>query len=131
MYSRTGSRILRASSGSRSASSFIEPLRSAKSTVTCLRSPSRAAFDFRMRSARCCGVYVSGEVKREAVGPVEAEVDPVGWAHSEQKLAVGESAAPQLAHARARGAAHSSQNFAPRRFSCWHRGHFIPGLPAN
>ena len=33
---------MRASSGSRSASSSIEPLRSAKRTVTCLRSPSRA-----------------------------------------------------------------------------------------
>ena len=43
MCSSTGSRSLRASSGSRSASSSIEPLRSAKSTVTCLRSPSRAA----------------------------------------------------------------------------------------
>src|SRR5215472_4163458 len=40
--SSTASRIFRASSGSRSARSSIEPLRSAKSTVTCLRSPSRA-----------------------------------------------------------------------------------------
>ena len=32
--------MLRASSGSRSASSSIDPLRSAKRTVTCLRSPS-------------------------------------------------------------------------------------------
>src|SRR3989442_16023170 len=43
MCSTTGSRILRASSGSRSASNSIEPLRSAKSTVTCLRSPSRVS----------------------------------------------------------------------------------------
>ena len=47
---------LRASSGSRSASSSIEPLRSAKSTVTCLRSPSRAALEVRIFSARCLGV---------------------------------------------------------------------------
>jgi hypothetical protein len=46
--------------GSRSASSSIEPLRSAKSTVTCLRSPSRAAFEVRIFSARCFGVYESG-----------------------------------------------------------------------
>src|SRR5690242_5718811 len=52
MRSRTGSRILRASSGSRSASSSIEPLRSANSTVTCLRSPSSADFDARIFSAR-------------------------------------------------------------------------------
>jgi hypothetical protein len=30
--------------------------RSAKSTVTCLRSPSSAAFDVRIFSARCLGV---------------------------------------------------------------------------
>jgi len=36
-------RILRVSSGLRSASNSIEPFRSANSTVTCLRSPSRAA----------------------------------------------------------------------------------------
>src|SRR5215831_10818009 len=34
----------------------MEPLRSAKSTVTCLRSPSRAALELRIRPARCLGV---------------------------------------------------------------------------
>jgi hypothetical protein len=38
------------------ARSSIEPLRSAKRTVTCLRSPSSAAFELMMRSARCFGV---------------------------------------------------------------------------
>ena len=42
--------------GSRSASSSMEPLRSANSTVTCLRSPSRAPFEVRIFSARCLGV---------------------------------------------------------------------------
>src|SRR5262249_43995995 len=32
---------------------------------------------------------------------------------------------PQFEQVRASGVAHSSQNFAPERFSCWHRGHFI------
>src|SRR5262245_14679081 len=82
-----------------------------------------------MRSARCFGMYLSGAVKRGVVAPVDAELDPVGWAHSEQNLAVGESGAPQLAHAHARGAAHSSQNFAPGWLSCWHRGQFIRGPP--
>ena len=41
---------------SRSARSSIEPLRSAKRTVTCLRSPSRAAFEVRIRSAKYFGV---------------------------------------------------------------------------
>jgi hypothetical protein len=49
----------------------------------------------------------------------------MGWAHSEQNFAVEDSRAPQLAHARASGAAHSSQNFALALFSCWHREHFI------
>jgi hypothetical protein len=30
-----------------------------------------------------------------------------------------------LAHARASGAAHSSQNFAPASLWCWHREHLI------
>jgi hypothetical protein len=75
--SSTGSRNLRASSGSPSASSSIEPLRSAKSTVTCLRSPSSAALEVRIFSARCLGVYVSGagEPTRAAVPAVTA------WPH--------------------------------------------------
>src|SRR5207249_12280400 len=56
MSSRTGSSSLRASSGSRSPRSSIEPLRSAKRTVTCLRSPSRAVLEVRIFSARCFGV---------------------------------------------------------------------------
>ena len=43
---------LPASSGSRSASSSMEPLRSANSTVTCLRSPARALRDVKIFSAR-------------------------------------------------------------------------------
>ena len=39
----------------------MDPLRSAKRTVTCLRSPSRALFDVRIFSARCFGVYESGD----------------------------------------------------------------------
>ena len=41
---------------------------SAKSTVTCLRSPSTAARASRMRWARCGGVYAPGEAKRPASG---------------------------------------------------------------
>src|SRR5262249_39571208 len=40
-------------------------------------------------------------------------------------FAVVEAALPQFGHVRARGAAHSSQNFAPVRFSCRHFEHFI------
>jgi len=67
----TGSRSFRTSSGSRSASSSIEPLRSVKRTVTCLRSPSRAAFDVRIFSTRCVGVYEFGAANL-AVGAVRS-----------------------------------------------------------
>ncbi len=58
----------RASSGSRSARSSSEPFMSAKSTVTCLRSPSSVPREVRIFSARCGGVYVSGEAKRTSAG---------------------------------------------------------------
>ena len=57
-----GSTIFRASSGSRSPRSSIDPLTSANRTVICFRSPSIDDFDVRMRSAMCFGVYVSGEL---------------------------------------------------------------------
>src|SRR5262245_45633966 len=44
------------SSGSSCSASSIDPFTSAKSTVTCLPSPSRAAFEWRIFAARCCGV---------------------------------------------------------------------------
>src|SRR5438477_11362308 len=67
-----GSRIFRASSGSRSASSSIEPFRSAKSTVTCLRSPSSAVFEVRIFS------QVLG---RTGLGDLERSDSPAstGW----------------------------------------------------
>jgi hypothetical protein len=43
------------SSGSRSARSSIDPLRSAKSTVTFLRSPSSALREVRIYADRCLG----------------------------------------------------------------------------
>jgi acetyl-CoA hydrolase len=52
MRSSTGSSSLRASSGSRSVSNSMEPLRSAKRTVTCFRSPSSAVLEVRIFSAR-------------------------------------------------------------------------------
>src|SRR6059036_2413302 len=66
MRSRTASSSRRASSGSRSARSSIEPLRSAKSTVTCLRSPTRVTPVVRIFSARCWGVYACGEAAAAA-----------------------------------------------------------------
>ena len=49
-------------------------------------------------------------------------ISPTVSAHTWDELAV------QRSDARARGVAHSSQNFAPGRFSCWHRGHVMRNL---
>src|SRR5262245_20552894 len=123
MCSSTGSRSLRASSGSRSASSSIEPLRSAKRTVTCLRSPSRATLEVRIFSARCFGVYASGG--RDVIG----EIPWVSEApHSPQNFCAGGFDTPQELQRTARRAPHSPQNFWLGTFSCWHRGHFIVWL---
>src|SRR5215470_16775948 len=129
MCSRTESRILRASSGSRSARNSIDPLSSAKSTVTCLRSPSSARRDVRIFSARWRGVYVSGEAKRvdgaEAVVAVAVPglapalpPAPVGRPHSLQNFAVGPSCVPQPAQTDASRVPHSEQNFVPTADSC-------------
>src|SRR5262245_57108404 len=128
MCSSTGSRILRASSGSRSASSSIEPLRSAKSTVTCLRSPSSAALEVRIFSARCLGVYSPGAGKR-AVAPVSSET---GAPHLLQNLEPAGSGLPQEAHVKTKRAPHARQKFESDGLACWQLGHVMPGdLPAN
>src|SRR5262249_34452266 len=126
MCSRTGSRILRASSGSRSASSSIEPLRSAKSTVTCLRSPSRAALDVRILSARCLGVYASGEGARDAAA-VSAAV--IGVPHLLQNRDPGGSSVLHEEQVKLSRAPQPRQKFDPGGFSCWHPGHVIPESP--
>jgi hypothetical protein len=77
-----------------------------------------------IRSARCFGVYASGEVNR---GGEPGAL--TGVAHSKQNFAPAGSCVPQFAHRRASGAAHSRQNFAWGGFSCWHRGHFIAEPP--
>src|SRR5262245_55776789 len=119
--SRTGSRSLRASSGSRSTSSSIEPFRSAKSTVTCLRSPSRAALDVRICSARCFGVYDAGDVAAAAVA-----LPAIGAPHSWQNLLAGGFGAWQAEQETSRRAPHSPQNFTVAGLSWSHRGHFTP-----
>src|SRR2546428_10671706 len=87
--SSTGSRILRASSGSRSASNSLEPLRSAKSTVTCFRSPSSATRDVRIFSARWVGVWASGDVSRKLTPPARRRP------HSRQNFAEAGLSWPQ------------------------------------
>src|SRR3984893_2578510 len=120
--SRTGSRILRASSGSRSSSSSIEPLRSAKSTVTCLRSPSMARFDVRILSTRCFGVYASGEANRDAA-PAAA------CPHCGQKFAAGGTSLPHDGQRADSRAPHRPQNLAAGGLSCRHCGHVNAAHP--
>src|SRR5215813_4444295 len=126
MCSSTGSRILRASSGSRSASNSIEPLRSAKSTVTCLRSPSRALLDVRIFSARCLGVYASGEGARDAAA-VSAAV--IGVPHLLQNRDPGGSSVWHEGQIKLSRAPQPRQKFDPGGFTCWHLGHVMPESP--
>src|SRR5262245_19469199 len=128
--SSTGSRILRASSGSRSASSSIEPLRSANRTVTCLRSPSKAAFDMRIFSARCFGVYDSGDENTECAVPFGV-ASASGVPHLLQKRDPMGSSVPHEAQVRARRVPQARQKLDPDGFSCWHRGHCMPGPPSG
>src|SRR4029079_1781552 len=99
--------------------------RSAKRTVTCLRSPSRAAFEVRILSARCFGVYDSGLAKRRAGSVVSAAPQ------DRQNFLPGVTGVPQLGQATSSRAPQSSQKRAPASFSCWHRGHFIAEPPVN
>src|SRR5262245_20146129 len=125
--SSTGSRSLRASSGSRSARSSIEPLTSAKRTVTCLRSPSMALFEVRIFSARCLGMYESGEAKRDCVPP-----PATGCAQAGQNFAVADSEVRHFEQTRSSGAPQPPQNLSCAAFSEWHRGHCMRGnLPGG
>src|SRR5262245_34102702 len=79
---------LRTDSASRRSCSAVEPIRSAKTTVTTLRAS------------------VFGTAGAATLAP-----------QASQNLAAGRRSPPQLAQCRTRGAAQSSQNFAPERFS--------------
>ena len=72
----------------------MDPLRSAKSTVTCFRSPSSAAFEVRILSARWRGMWLPGEpaVVADVSGGIRAP-------HAQQKACPGRCVAPQPEHA--------------------------------
>src|SRR5439155_25562885 len=90
-------------SGSSCSAVSIDPLTSTKSTVTSLRSPSRAAREASILSAR---LFVT------RVGDGGAAAAESGVAHLRQNLAPGRLPAPQAGHADSNGAPHSSQNAA-------------------
>jgi hypothetical protein len=93
---------------------------SANNTVTCFRSPSSAFLEVRIFSARCFGVYDSGERSFVAVAAWAS-----GAPHSLQYLFVGGLDARQEGHSDSSRAPHSPQNFTPGGFSCWQREHCI------
>src|SRR5271165_5636764 len=106
-----GSTIARASSGSKSCSSSVEPLISANSAVTVLRSPSR----FSAAGASATRIGASFDFFDDAV--VGA---PNGAPQSSQNFAVGALSAPHFAQRLANGVPHSGQNLLPEVLSVPH-----------
>src|SRR6266851_5127833 len=111
--------MARASSGSRSRIISVDPLISANSAVTVLRSPSTV-----VEASGCSGVMgtegpsslaTGGGLAAPALGAASS-----GAAHSSQNLALGALTALQRGHFTANGVAHSLQNFAPPRLSLPH-----------
>src|SRR3984893_10684065 len=112
MSCSTGSTIARASSGSRSRSSSVEPLMSANSAVTVLRSPLSAA------SACSVGMRLSDAVAagdRAEAGCASAATSPPP--QSTQNLSPGSAGAPQEGQTRLSSWPHWTQNFRPSRLS--------------
>ena len=91
--------ICRHCSGSLRSASSIEPITSANSTVTCLRSPSRAPRPARIFSARCSGRWERGSGATGAP-PITSAASPSAsaWAQALQNLCPGGFEAPQLGH---------------------------------
>src|SRR5215831_11612704 len=103
--------MARASSGSRSSFNSIEPLMSAKSAVTVLRSPSI----FSLASVSPTRLCESLDFFTEA-----AEATPSEAPQSSQNLAVCKLSAPHLVHRFDSGLPHSGQNFLPDVLSVPH-----------
>src|SRR4029434_3689493 len=94
---------------------------------SCLRSPSRAALEVRIFSARRLSVLDSGDVNRGST----VAGDATGSPHSKQNFAPAGSSLRHFVQVSATRAPHSKQNFAWGGFSCWHRGHFMPEPPSS
>src|SRR5260221_10657999 len=99
----------RSSSGSRSCISSIDPLMSANSALTVLRSPSIAG------NSPCCSEVIL------TVGAADLTCDELGAValvasalpQSSQNSDAGAFSAPQLAHRLPSGFPHVAQNFLP------------------
>src|SRR5512144_2236000 len=94
--------------------SSVDPLMSAKRTVTCLRSPSTAPRAARILRARCGGVYAAGALARAAVA---ATGFGSGEPHSVQKRLPARLPWPQRGQGTAKLAPHVAQKRASAGFS--------------
>src|SRR5580692_1745092 len=108
MILSAGSIIARASSGSRSCINSVEPLMSANSAVTVLRSPSSFSGS---GASLTRTVGVSNFFAAAAAGP------PSAAPHSPQKRLPAGLSAPHFGQRFASGAPQSPQNFLPAGFS--------------
>src|SRR5215469_3937805 len=109
--------IDRASSGSSSAISSVEPLMSAKSAVTILRSPSSDSDG--TSEPILITESTAGAASERAADDGERAVP-----HSPQKSSAGSFAAPQFGQERASAPPHFEQNLRPSRLSAPHFAHF-------
>src|SRR5579863_6200914 len=109
MSLRAGSIMARASSGSRSCSNSVEPLISANSAVTVLRSPSR--FSGAVVSATRIGESFDFFAGAAAAGA------PSAVPHSPQKRLSAGLSLPHFGQRFASAAPQSPQNFLPAGFS--------------
>src|SRR5215471_4552471 len=109
--------IARASSGSRSSINSIEPLISANSAVTVLRSPSS-------ESDGAPDAILIAESTALAGSKRAADDDDSDVPHSPQKSSTGSFAAPHFEQERASAPRHFEQNLRPSRLSAPHFAHF-------
>src|SRR5216684_2412411 len=110
MILSAGSIIARASSGSRSRINSVEPLISANSAVTVLRSPSIV----RAASGRSAATRASeADSGADAVAPTETALSISGAPHLPQKLEDGGFSALHFAHDLVRTFPHCAQKLLP------------------
>src|SRR5262245_214078 len=127
MISKARSMMPWTSSGSSRSDIAVKPETSVNMTVTCLRSPSIALREVRIFSARCLGVYDSGEAKRSPAGGGEGAGSGAAGAGA-GAAAAGAGAGEAGALAAAAGAAppslapHSPQNLFVGTFGALHAG---------
>src|SRR5579864_7776832 len=108
MMRSAGSTIARASSGSRSRISSVEPLMSANSAVTVLRSPSIVR-----APSGCSGATRASDSGIDGAAPAETVLSMSGAPHLPQKLEDGGFSALHFAHDLVSAFPHCAQKLLP------------------